>query len=235
MKSIVLFIAVILALFMPGQGFSADSASFDPTPVSITSQGAIPVGTVITWSSSVNPPDMAKWLDCNGQAVPSGSQYDRLRSVLGAGKSVPNYNDQFLRGTTTLADVGKTFSDSLKSHSHYIDPHQHDIISGSVNVSGTTSPQYFSGSTSVSYVMPVAGVTSTSISPPYGYMNGVFVTTTATATGTVSGWTDGGTFSGSGTISGQTNMAGGGNTHETGEAETAPKHIKVRYLIRAIP
>ena len=50
----------------------------------------------------------------------------------------------------------------------------------------------------------------------------------ATSGTSVSGWTGGSS------ITGYTNLAGPTSTHASGSAETAPQHIRVRYLIRAL-
>lgn len=131
-----IFVAITMLAF-PGIGAAADATSFDPTPISIISQSTIPVGTVVAWSAASNPADMNKWLECNGQSIPAGSKYDALRSILG-GTVVPNYNSQFLRGTTSKFEVGQKVSDSVRAHSHFIDAHQH-------TVSGTASGQTYSG------------------------------------------------------------------------------------------
>jgi hypothetical protein len=146
----------IIFLLIPINLLAADATSFNPTSVSITSQGIIPVGTVIAWSSTNNPVDMSKWLECNGQSIPINSQYDALRSILGS-STVPNYNDQFLRGTTITSQVGQQVTDSIRAHSHEIAPHQHTVSGsasgqaysgsiGSQSVSGYASGQNYSGS-----------------------------------------------------------------------------------------
>ena len=215
----------ILSSFHPG--FAADGTSFDPVPIPIHSQGDIAVGTIMAWPSGSNPSDMGRWLECNGQPVPAGSQFDRLRAVLG-GVNVPNFNGQFLRGTTG-ADVGQQVADSIRAHHHDVDPHQH-------TVSGSASGQGYSGTTSgASYYYTTAYVSGVWW-PAIGTISGV---DTVTGIGNSGNWgtTSGSNYSGStsgGDITGYTNYAGGGPTHDTGGAETAPVHTKVRYLIRAI-
>lgn len=150
-------VLILLAVIFSGchASLAGDGTSFNPVPVSITSQGTIAVGTVIQWPSASMPADATKWLECNGQPVPSGSQYDRLRAVLGS-KPIPNYNGQFLRGTTVPSDVGQTIADSTRVHDHLVDAHQHTVSGtasgqsyggsiGSVAISGSTSSQSYSG------------------------------------------------------------------------------------------
>lgn len=201
---------ILLALAFSKLGLCSDATSFDPTTVAVTSQSTIAVGTVIAWPSGSNPADMAKWLECNGQGVPAGNQYDRLRAVLG-GQPVPNYNGQFLRGTTVVAQVGQQVSDSIRSHHHAIDPHDHGL--GGAWANSQTS--WFTRTT-VNHMTQV-----TWLSDGVNAIDGVSYETASSAT------------SGGG-ISGRTDYGGGGQTHDTGGSETAPVHTKVRYLIRAI-
>ncbi|EHJ48827.1 Tail Collar domain protein [Solidesulfovibrio carbinoliphilus subsp. oakridgensis] len=155
MKMLQALILLLSFILSAGHSLAGDGSSFNPVPIPITSQGTIPVGTVIPWPSTSMPADATRWLECNGQAVPSGSQYDRLRVVLGS-KPIPNYNGQFLRGTTVSSEVGQTVADSTRAHDHLIDAHQHTVsgtASGqsyggaiaSVSISGSTSSQSYSG------------------------------------------------------------------------------------------
>jgi len=279
-----------------------DATNFDPTTVSITSESTIAVGTIIAWPAASNPADITKWLECNGQTIPSNSQYDRLRSVLGSSK-VPNYNSQFLRGTTIASQAGQQVADSIRAHSHDIDPHQHTVSGsasgqsyggsigsesvsgwangqnysgsiGSESISGWADGQSYSGTTGGAYYedtvtdyggnsygtgSPFMGWTQWAPGTMNEYTRGAYTGGSNysgwTSGGSISGWTSGTTYSGStsggsisgwtsgtsyggttsgGTITGYTNFSGGGATHETGGAETAPIHTKVRYFIRAI-
>jgi len=219
---------ILLALAFPGIGLAADATSFDPTTVAITSQGTIPVGTVVAWPTASNPADMGRWLECNGQTIPAGSQYERLRAILG-GQPIPNYNGQFLRGTTVAGEVGQKVQDTIRAHSHDIDAHQH-------SVSGSAAGQEYSGSIpGQSYHYDVASVGGTwwpAIGTP-SFVDTVMSINHSTEWDTTARSSYSGTTSG-GSITGFTNFAGGQPTHETGGAETAPVHTKVRYLIRAV-
>ncbi len=76
--------------------FATDATSFNPVNVSITAtSSSVPVGTIIAWPSATNPSDMDKWLECNGQSVPTS--YSDLRAIVGS--TVPDYTGMFLRGT----------------------------------------------------------------------------------------------------------------------------------------
>jgi len=209
----------------------ADATHFDPTTVSISSESTIAVGTIIAWPAASNPADMNKWLECNGQIIPSDSQYDKLRTVLGR-STVPNYNSQFLRGTTITSQVGQQIADSIRSHAHNIDPHQHTVSGtasgqsyggaiGSESVSGWANGQYYSGTTSGAYYEDIVtdyGGRAYGTSDPYmgwgtwapsimnEYTRGAY-----TSGSSYAGWTSGSAISGltsgttySGTTSGGT-------------------------------
>ncbi|MGE4538384.1 MAG: phage tail protein [Desulfovibrio sp.] len=229
MKTNYVILLLCLLSFWRSAGLAetTDASSFNPVPISVTSQGAIPVGTVIAWPSTSWPPNATRWLECNGQAVPSSSQYSILRSLVGA--NVPNYNDQFLRGTTTLSQVGSKVSDSIKSHSVYV-PGQNAPVSGNLNstgLSGSASPQSYTyqgnagGETVLTWVDGL---------PNYGQTNVEHMTwlNGSTSGGSISGSLNSGALTGTAYVSSQTGTY-------SGASETAPVHTKVRYLIRAIP
>jgi len=215
-------------LVTAGPVLAADASGFDPTTVDITSLSTIPVGTVVSWPAGSNPADMTKWLECNGQAVPSGSRYDRLRTVLGGG-AVPNYNNQFLRGTTTAGQVGTQVSDTIRSHSVSV-PGQNAPVSGNLNstgLSGTAGGQYF---TYTATSPAGAAVINSAPSATVGWENYNISNYTA------GGWTGGSSVSGSlnsGSLTGTAYVSAQTGTY-SGGSETAPIHTRVRYLIRAV-
>ncbi|QAZ66132.1 phage tail protein [Solidesulfovibrio carbinolicus] len=226
-RRIIFLLALVLSVGHGQYSIAADGLSFNPTLITITSTGTIPVGTVIPWPSTSFPPDASRWLECNGQAVPSGSQYDRLRAAVGT--NVPNYGDQFLRGTTTLSLVGTKVSDSIRSHTVYV-PGQNAPVSGNLNstgLSGSASPQSYSyqavtgSQTVLTWVDGVPNLGQTQ-SPNMGWSNG------STSGGSVSGSLNSGSLTGTAYVSSQTGTYAGGS-------ETAPVHTRVRYLIRAVP
>ena len=93
MKKSLLFLVVIL--LSPTMGF-ADSASFNPVPVTIKAVGGgVPVGTVVAWPTSTNPADFESWLECNGQSILQ-STYPELYAMVGS--KIPDYRGMFLRG-----------------------------------------------------------------------------------------------------------------------------------------
>jgi hypothetical protein len=92
-----LLLAAILLPAARSVSFAADATSFDPTKVSVVakSSGGVPVGTVVAWPVATNPPDMDKWLECNGQSI-SSTVYPELYALIGG--TVPDYRGEFLRG-----------------------------------------------------------------------------------------------------------------------------------------
>ncbi len=225
--SLVCSLALLLSWSL-GLAASPDATSFDPVPITITSQGTIPVGTVIPWPSTSFPPDATRWLECNGQAVPSGSQYDKLRTVLG-GNVVPNYNNYFLRGTTALGLVGTQVSDSIKSHTVYV-PGQNAPVTGNLNstgLSGSASPHSYTyqgnagGETVLTWIDGVPNYGQTQVEH-MTWLNG------STSGGSISGSLNSGALTGTAYVANQTGSYSGGS-------ETAPVHVRVRYLIRSVP
>ena len=218
-------ILLLLALAIPKLGLAADATSFDPTTITIASQSTIAVGTVIAWPSGSNPADMGKWLECSGQAVPAGSQYDRLRAVLG-GQPIPNYNGQFLRGTNTAGLVGTQVSDTIRSHTVSV-PGQNAPVSGGLNstsLGGSASSQtYWFTQTVVNTGGDYTGGGGMGAVTGANYNT----ETRSTSGGSISGSLNSGSVSGTAYVSAQSGTYNGGS-------ETAPAHTRVRYLIRAV-
>jgi hypothetical protein len=76
--------------------YSADSTSFNPLNVSIKAKGSsVPIGTVVAWPVSSNPPDWDNWLECNGQGITQAA-YPELYALIGG--TIPDYRGLFLRG-----------------------------------------------------------------------------------------------------------------------------------------
>jgi hypothetical protein len=88
----------------------------------------IPVGTVVSYWGSTAP---AGWILCNGQAVPSSSEYNALRNIVGS--NVPDLRGMFLRGAgknsnssfaytgDSVRAVGSTQSNTVGPHIHPFD------------------------------------------------------------------------------------------------------------------
>ena len=218
----------------------------------IRAVGLQTVGSVIVWNQAGDPGDMYNddgrpvWLECDGSSFDTG-YYTALASIIPSGV-LPNLKDQFLRGGTS-GQVGQTAQDTTRSHLHGIPPHSH-------TVSGTASAQNVSvGGQSVNgtaagqqYLWDHTWIAAGSYTAEPGYA-GSFVVgdglgvesfgsygkmLTATPS-SVTGVTSSNNFTTSGgSITGITNSVSQ-NTNYTGEVETAPQHIRVRYLIRALP
>lgn len=187
---------------------STDLSNEAVLPTVIVSAPLVPVGTVVNWGSA-GAPDPANWLECNGQAVPAGTKYDKLRSLYGS--NVPNYHNQFLRGTTDTGQVGQTVSDSIKSHTVAV-PGQNAAVSG------TASPQSFE------YVWTGQSQAATMISAQNGVVGLADYNNTYN---NASSMTAGGTITGVASVQPTTGVY-------NGASETAPVHTKVRLFIRAV-
>ena len=240
-----LLLAIFLA--MPAHpATAADATSFDPTLVAVKPR-LIPVGTIIPWISLSAPEDAWAWLDCDGSSF-SASQYPDLAKLYPG--VLPDLRDEFLRGGT-LAQIGQKTQDSIKSHLHSVPPHSHTVSGtasaqnvsvGGQSVSGTAAgQQYLWDHTWLAQYISEPGYGGGAFPVPIStegttleYMGSYSEVRTATSS-TVTGVTSSNTFTTTGgSITGITNTVGQ-NTNSTGESETAPKHIRVRYLIRALP
>lgn len=91
--------------------------SGNPVWKSITNgSGGVPVGAIIAWPAIIDPPDMAKWLECKGQAI-TRDTYPELFAVVGT--RVPDLRGLFLRGLGgNSGALGVAQSDMLKAHQH---------------------------------------------------------------------------------------------------------------------
>ena len=58
--------------------------------------GSVPVGTIVMWLEDKAPEG---WLLCNGDTIPSGSQYDELRTFLDDTKT-PDMRGLIVKGAT---------------------------------------------------------------------------------------------------------------------------------------
>lgn len=63
-------------------------------PLTAQGSGAVPIGSIIAWSSDTLPEYPGIWLECNGQAV-DAAQYPALYALM---HNVPDYQGVFLRG-----------------------------------------------------------------------------------------------------------------------------------------
>ena len=210
------------------------------------------VGAVVVWNQAGDPDDMYNddgrpvWLECDGSSFDTG-YYTALASIIPSGV-LPSLNDQFLRGGTS-GQVGQTALDTTRSHLHGIPSHSH-TVSGSASAQNVSvgGQSVYGTAAGQQYLWDHTWIAAGSYTAEPGYA-GSFVVgdglgiesfgsygklLTATPS-VVTGLTSSNIFTTSGgTITGVTNAVSQ-NTNFTGQSETAPQHIRVRYLIRALP
>jgi len=56
---------------------------------------SVPIGMIAIWATEKPRPDNT-WLECNGQAIPTGIEYEEIRQIYGA--NLPDFRGMFLRG-----------------------------------------------------------------------------------------------------------------------------------------
>lgn len=189
---------------------STDLSREDVLPTMSTSAPLIPVGSLQSFPSNIPPSNLPDWLECNGQPIPPGAKYDRLRSMVGP--NVPDYtNGQFLRSTTDAGRVGTTVADSIRSHTVQV-PGQ------AATVSGTAAPHGYD------WVRTGDDVAATMTSAPNSTVGVGNYNNTYNA---MHGMTSGGTISGIAAVQPTTGTY-------SGSSETAPIHSYVRTYIRAV-
>ena len=243
--------------------FEIKDSSLSSTQVASITQiravGLQTVGSVAVWNQAGDPGDMYNddgrpvWLECDGSSFDTG-YYTALASIIPSGV-LPNLKDQFLRGGTS-GQVGQTAQDSTREHYHGQPQHTHAVGTTltSTAVSGTAAPQYFqdrhtgmnmSGGHDVYW--PGAGIyrltndvwstsPDTSIGISYGYAVGDATYHYTDGSSAVAASVNNGSASGTASSSGGDNTYKNSNSDGTnGGSETAPRHIRVRYLIRALP
>ena len=165
--------------------------------------------------------------------------YPELVALIGT--KAPDYRGRFLRGIQSGHSVGETVANSIKSHNHTQPTHTHSFSGQLVStaLSGTAAgqtgrftdlssdrPNIFGNNSHATYL------SSQMLNGGSSASTDVFYETHyewKNSSSSVSGNLRNGTVTG-------TIAAGGGNpTDYTGETETAPDHIYVRCLIRALP
>lgn len=146
------------------------------------------------------------------------------------GSRTPDFRSQFLRGLDTGHSVGERVQDTFKSHVHGQPAHTHSWNGqlASTALTGTAAGQkYVDASTNITPSGPGGLLTTGS-----GKRTDYYYHTTTTRTASSSAVT--GRLN-NGTANGTVSSSWGDDTYATGNAETAPKHVYVRYLIRARP
>ena len=225
----------------------------------IRAVGLQTVGSVIVWNQAGDPGDMYNddgrpvWLECDGSSFDTG-YYTALASIIPSGV-LPILKDQFLRGGTS-AQVGQIAQDSTREHYHGQPSHTHTVGTAltSTAVSGSAAAQAISDNhtgifssgpgASVSQVYSISGSDvgdhgshyhSLIFGTPYYFRLDQTVHSTQGPSSVTANVVNG-------SATGIASPSGGDNTYKnsnsdgtTGGGETAPKHIRVRYLIRALP
>jgi len=85
----------------------------------INTSEAFPIGGIIVWGTNKPLPD-STWLECNGQAIPNGIEYEQIRQIYG--ENLPDYRGVFLRGygsithTQNWTDVDNNSQSSTTTH-----------------------------------------------------------------------------------------------------------------------
>ena len=257
-----IYLATAFLVKTESLAFAIQDSTLTASQVSSITQiravGLQTVGTVIVWNQPGNPADMinddgrAVWLDCDGSTFDRG-YYTALASIIPTGV-LPNLKDQFLRGGNS-GQVGQTALDTTRSHLHGIPSHSH-TVSGSASAQNVSvgGQSVYGTAAGQQYLLDHTWLGSSSTSEPgydgqgnipiplsakdlvtgMMYMGSYSQVKTATPS-SVTGVTSSNNFTTSGgSITGITNSVSQ-NTNYTGDVETAPQHIRVRYLIRALP
>lgn len=225
--------AAFMAFVCSSGALALDATSFDPRNVSVEADSisGVPVGTIITWPVATNPEgwDEGKWLECNGQTI-SQTVYPELFAAIGP--KVPDLRGQFLRGIRDGYTLGQKVGNTLGRHNHTQPVHTHSFSGqlASTALSGTAAGQSFNDTKAGISRSPIQDGTHkvvTSADNAYvGYLFADSVRNKAESS-SVTGRLD------NGRVNGTIASGGGDPTDYTGDDETAPDHLYVRYLIRA--
>lgn len=239
-----------------------DSSKMDLTAINaIEASRGIPIGTVIVWSSPGNPDDADKWLECDGRST---AGYPELAAIVGA-KTPDYRDQFLRGGDTgqvgqVAADSTRSHAHQMDQHSHtvsgtadkqsYNSPAAgggggtftrapaasarysyicHEIWGeGSMIIDTNTAPYNYRGYL-IANVCPGNYCAETHMGSIYGSGNFLSENTLVGGGASVTAYTSGGS------ITGITDQGGPTSTYAYGDAETAPQHTRVRYLIRALP
>ena len=142
--SLRVWLLIAALLLAPIHVLAGDSTSFTRSTVTAVapSGGAVPVGTVIIWPFTTNPPewDAGKWLECNGQTITSSAHPELY--ALGY-TAVPDFRNRTLWGDTTPRTVKAAGLPNITGSFARRD--DAGVFGGLVNLTGAF---YGSGSTS---------------------------------------------------------------------------------------
>jgi len=77
---------------------------------------SVPIGMIAIWGTDKPLPDNT-WLECNGQAIPNGIEYEEIRQIYGT--NLPDYRGVFLRGYGSISHTqnnGSTTGNTATTH-----------------------------------------------------------------------------------------------------------------------
>lgn len=208
---------------------SLDLSREEVLPTVAVSAPLMPVGHISFFLSNTPPQDAEKWLECNGQAIPAGAKYNRLRAMLSSNHVPDLSNGPFLRPTTDSSKTGVTVADSIKTHNIDV-PGQSATVTANLDntdVHGVASAQGYSYQTTTeTFGAFLAGAENgVVIAAPWGNDHGVAHSTTTG--GTIAGNVSNGHVTGVANVQSTTGVY-------SGASETAPLHIYVKTYIRAV-
>jgi microcystin-dependent protein len=210
-------------------------------PFAVRADNGVPPGTLMAFAGTSLPEG---WLWCDGAGYPTAGEYSRLFAAIGdawgrpdgATFNVPDLRGRFLRavndmGTGVAPDdgtrdvdvraVGSVQRDAFRIHDHAMGAHQHfGRVNGRTDVGGNhdhdlpdandeIDAQAFGDNNSGRYAAngPAAGGAQIRTHFAGDHQHTFYG----------EGWTDAG---------------GGGNTTQTGIAETRPRNVAVTYIIK---
>jgi len=99
MKKAFTLVEMLLALLIVSVILSASipviTKRINERTVVYNEYSGVPIGMIAIWGTNKPLPDNT-WLECNGQAIPAGIEYEEIRQIYGS--NLPDYRGMFLRG-----------------------------------------------------------------------------------------------------------------------------------------
>ena len=193
-------------------GTTISDEQLNSVPYAIAADNGVPTGAIMPFVGTANQVPEG-WLLCDGSSIPSGVQFNALRTLYGT--TTPDLKGMFLRG----AEANDTFNTSIApvlntSHDDFFQNHTHS------NTFGTNSDTH-SHRLNIVQSFNTSSVGSSAAGQPQ-QLGGDNVTP--------SGWTE--PISESDTHSHSiTGSVGNPNSGQSG-SETRPMHYVVNYIIK---
>lgn len=169
-------------------------------PYAIFAQNGVPTGSILPYIGTVAPNG---WLLCDGSAIPNGTYYNDLKTLLG-GSNTPDLRAMFLRGAgngnNKIGPELKTVvQDDVKSHLHSVN----------INTNSTGNHTHTVGFSNDDYNGTGGGSTGLTRDMPDIFNRTLSTNTTGAHIHNVNG-----------------------NTNNTGGTETRPINYGVNYIIK---